>query len=76
MDAPGLTTRGVGTKVAAVFEGFGWRIAGLVCEELNLGTVDDSRKGYSDGREGKKFHWDEKVSTRVDGEARKGCTIV
>ena len=65
MGALGLTTRGVGTKVAAVFEGFGWRIAGLVCEELNLGTVDDSRKGYSDGREGHKFHWeDEKVSTR------------
>ena len=65
MDALGLTTRGVGTKVAAVFEGFGWRIAGLVREELNLGTVDDSRKDYSDGREGHKFHWeDEKVSTR------------
>ena len=43
MDTLGLTARGVGTKVAAVFEGFGWRIAGLVCEELNLGTVDDSR---------------------------------
>ena len=65
MDALGLTTRGVGTKVAAVFEGFGWRIAGLVREELNLGAVDDSREDYSDGCEGQKFHWkDEKVSTR------------
>ena len=56
MEALGLTARGVGTKVAAVFEGFGWRIAGLVREELNLGTADDSREDYSDGREGKKFH--------------------
>ena len=56
MDALGLTTRGVGTKVAAVFEGFGWRIAGFVREKLNLGTVDDGREDYSDGREGKKFH--------------------
>ena len=56
MEALGLTARGVGTKVAAVFEGFGWRIAGFVREKLNLGTVDDGREDYSDGREGEKFH--------------------